>query len=261
MGVSSECEAFVLRLQDYRETDRLVWLLTTEHGRVSAVARAARKSRRRFGGHLDLFHRVHARIARSPRSSLHNLLDCRTTATYPNLRVDALRYGAASLMAELVIELTREEASDPLLFARVSSVFELLDDTSRPVTWPALSAAAVTLLHAAGFVMDLGTCGDCGAELARKVGPAWFDPADGLRCDACARGASRARRLTAGDVGILAAWQRGPLADNACLLAGTDAVGAAMDLMHHTVGRRLRAERFVETLLGPADVDRTGEGR
>ena len=36
--------AVVLRLVDYRDSDRIVTLFTEEHGKVSAIARAARSS-------------------------------------------------------------------------------------------------------------------------------------------------------------------------------------------------------------------------
>ncbi|HEX7488511.1 MAG TPA: DNA repair protein RecO, partial [Anaeromyxobacteraceae bacterium] len=50
----------VLRTVDYGESDRVVTLLTAERGKVSAFARAARASRRRFGGALEHFTLVHA---------------------------------------------------------------------------------------------------------------------------------------------------------------------------------------------------------
>ena len=42
--------AIVLRLVDYRESDRIATLFTEALGRVGAIARGARKSQRRFGG-------------------------------------------------------------------------------------------------------------------------------------------------------------------------------------------------------------------
>ena len=47
--------AIVLRVTDYGEADRIVTLLTESHGKVSALARGAKKSRKRFGAALGLF--------------------------------------------------------------------------------------------------------------------------------------------------------------------------------------------------------------
>ena len=45
-----ESEAIVLRTYPYRESDLLVTVFTRIEGKLRGVARAAKKSRRRFGG-------------------------------------------------------------------------------------------------------------------------------------------------------------------------------------------------------------------
>jgi len=45
----------VVRLQNYRDADRIFELLTAERGRVDILARGARASKRRFAGAIDLF--------------------------------------------------------------------------------------------------------------------------------------------------------------------------------------------------------------
>ncbi|HEY8670665.1 MAG TPA: DNA repair protein RecO, partial [Terriglobales bacterium] len=48
-----ESEAIVLRTYPFREADLLVTLFTRLEGKVRGVARAAKKSRKRFGGSLE----------------------------------------------------------------------------------------------------------------------------------------------------------------------------------------------------------------
>ena len=48
-----ESEAIVLRTYPLRESDLLVTLFTRLEGKVRGVARAAKKSKRRFGGALE----------------------------------------------------------------------------------------------------------------------------------------------------------------------------------------------------------------
>ncbi|HVI73863.1 MAG TPA: DNA repair protein RecO, partial [Anaeromyxobacteraceae bacterium] len=55
MADSLKLTGVVLRTVDYGESDRVVSLLTAERGKVSAFARKARVSRRRFGGALEPF--------------------------------------------------------------------------------------------------------------------------------------------------------------------------------------------------------------
>jgi len=48
-----ESEALVLRTYPFRESDLLVTLFTRSEGKIRGAARAAKKSRRRFGGALE----------------------------------------------------------------------------------------------------------------------------------------------------------------------------------------------------------------
>ena len=48
-----QSEAIVLRTYPLRESDLLVTLFTRAEGKVKGVARAAKKSKRRFGGALE----------------------------------------------------------------------------------------------------------------------------------------------------------------------------------------------------------------
>ena len=48
--------AILLASVPFGEADRVVTLFTRSHGKVSAMARSARKSRTRFGASLSLFY-------------------------------------------------------------------------------------------------------------------------------------------------------------------------------------------------------------
>ena len=56
MGRTQTCEAIVLQVHDVGEADRFCILLTREHGRLAARARAVRKPKSRMGGSLLPLH-------------------------------------------------------------------------------------------------------------------------------------------------------------------------------------------------------------
>src|SRR4051794_31316296 len=64
-------EAIVVRVVDYGEADRVATLLLRAQGKVSALARGARRSRKRYGG-LELFARGEATL-REGRGELWGL--------------------------------------------------------------------------------------------------------------------------------------------------------------------------------------------
>lgn len=49
------CESLILKKSSYGEADLLVTLFSREFGKFRALAKNAKKSRRRFGGRLDIF--------------------------------------------------------------------------------------------------------------------------------------------------------------------------------------------------------------
>ena len=59
-------EAIVLRTWPIREADQIVALFTREFGKVKGVAKAAAKSRRRFGGALEPMTHVRASFVEKP---------------------------------------------------------------------------------------------------------------------------------------------------------------------------------------------------
>ena len=271
MAVDST-DAVVLRLQDYREVDRLAWLLTSERGRVSAIARGARRSRKRFGGHLDLFQRVRVRVSHAS-GTLHALADCRVEEAWPRLRTDVERYAAASFVAELAIALSQEEAEDAGLYVAVTGALRLLDDDRTVITAATAAAVAVRMLTPSGFLLDLATCSTCGRSFLDEdgneaveagveegcggpplePGGALLEPGGRLQCADCAppdpggadEDASGGRRLSRADVTALARWQHAPLADAVAAPGGPTAVAAVRGLLREVLGHSLKSEPFL----------------
>ncbi len=112
-------EAIVLRMVDYGESDRIVTLLTSEHGHISAFAACARKSKRRFNGSLDLFSHlsVTASPPRTSQKQLWRLSKVDLIDPHLNLRKDLSRLAMASYLAECLYLLGGEGDPQPLLFA------------------------------------------------------------------------------------------------------------------------------------------------
>ena len=71
-----ESEAIVLRTYPLREADLLVTLFTRLEGKVKGVARAAKKSRKRFGGALEPLTYVRAYYEDRERQELARLDSC-----------------------------------------------------------------------------------------------------------------------------------------------------------------------------------------
>ena len=85
-------EALVLRSVDVGESDRILHLLVPDSGRLTAVAKGARRSRRRFAGTLDLFNHLRVEVDRRSASSLPRLEQATMLEVFRPLRMEAPRF-------------------------------------------------------------------------------------------------------------------------------------------------------------------------
>ena len=94
-------DALILRTQNLKETDRIIIMLTREHGMIHAVAKGVRKPNSKFGARLEPF--MHSSLAlNTGRGSLHTVTQAVTVHPYSSAIVaDYARFGCAALMVEL----------------------------------------------------------------------------------------------------------------------------------------------------------------
>jgi DNA repair protein RecO (recombination protein O) len=102
---------------DYRDSDRIVTLLTQDYGRLGALARGARKSRKRFGAALSPYHLVEARLRGEPSDGkLMRLADVRIEESYRQIASDMKRLALAGYFSELCRETVVEAQPEPAIF-------------------------------------------------------------------------------------------------------------------------------------------------
>ncbi len=175
--------ALVLRSVDYRDADRIVTLLTERLGKISAIARSARRSRRRFAGSLEPFAIIEADIEPG-RGELGTLLEARVLQGFPGILKDLGTMSAAAAALDLVARGSAERQPDPELFRATACLFRLLDEGRQPAE-EALVSFRIRATALLGFAPDLDACGRCGRTAAAgRAG--LFDPVAGhLVCRAC----------------------------------------------------------------------------
>ncbi|WP_430592830.1 DNA repair protein RecO [Humidisolicoccus flavus] len=101
-------EAVVLRTQSLGEADRILTLLTREHGKVRAVAKGVRRTSSRFGARLEPF--MVADLQLAVGRSLDIVTQAVSLATYgAQIVSDYSRYAAAAAMVETADRLTDSE--------------------------------------------------------------------------------------------------------------------------------------------------------
>src|SRR6202035_2150868 len=101
MSGSLKTEAIVLRSIRYGEADRILHLYTPRHGRVSAIAKGARRSKSRFGARLEPFFRIEVML-REGRGELYTVTGADTVAVHAGVRDHAATLDAASRACDAV---------------------------------------------------------------------------------------------------------------------------------------------------------------
>ena len=121
-----ESEAIVLRAYPLRESDLLVTLFTRMEGKVKGVARAAMKSRRRFGGALEPLTYVRAFYDDREGQELARLDSCDILESPLSETVDYPRVVALEHVAEALDELLPDREANDAIFRLAVSVLHQL---------------------------------------------------------------------------------------------------------------------------------------
>jgi len=181
------CEAILLGGMDYREADRIVSLLTQEHGILRAVARGAKRSSHRFRGSLELFSRLS--VILTVREGLCSLEESESITIFPEIRKHLPRIGLASYACELVDALLPEGMANRRVFRLLESLLTYLNEAEpHPSDRRFLE---LNLLNILGYRPSLENCAECGTEIGTAGGRWREGDASSICCGSCLQDGNR----------------------------------------------------------------------
>lgn len=178
-------EALVLRTHKLGEADRIITMLTREHGKLRAVARGVRRTSSKFGGRLEPFSHVDVQFAQG--RSLDVVAQAEGIDAFGEPLVgDYEAYTCGTVMLETADRLVTEEREPALqqfrlLCGALRTLGRGTPDGPRPPTM-VLDSYLVRSLSVAGYAPALDCCARCGREGQHE----FFNPsAGGLVCVDC----------------------------------------------------------------------------
>jgi DNA repair protein RecO (recombination protein O) len=177
-------EAFVLDTRELGEADLIVSLLTEQHGKVRAVARAARRSRRRFGGLLEPLTRVRASWVEHEGRDLQRLDELECVRSFAAMQAEPLRQAACAVLAEVSAAFSHEGQAEQQEFRLVAAVLDALERGHPPR--PLLRYFEYWTLRVHGLLPALDACVACGRALPGS-GSVRVSAGRGPQCDDCPR--------------------------------------------------------------------------
>jgi DNA repair protein RecO (recombination protein O) len=143
----------ILRTRPLTETSLIIHWLTPQLGRLTTVAKGARRFRSPFRGKLDLFYYAEFSFNRSQRSELHNLREVKLIETHPVLRQDLGYLQQAAYCTGLIEQTTEIETPIGTIFELLRGLLAFLP--RRPLQRQTIFAFELKLLRELGLQPDL----------------------------------------------------------------------------------------------------------
>jgi DNA repair protein RecO (recombination protein O) len=184
-------DAVVLRTWPVQESDLIVSFFTRDYGKMRGVAKAALKSRKRFGGALEPTTVARAWFAERPRQELVRLDQLEIIRSPLSAPVDPVRMAVLSFFAETLDEALPEHDPQETVFRLALAV---LEQTTVEQPWLPMTYFSLWITRLMGLLPDIGHCTACGEPLIAG-GTSFTAHADGLFC--AAHGIGSASNLSA----------------------------------------------------------------
>ncbi len=193
--------AILLHRLDYGDFDLILTFLSLERGKITLIAKSAKKSTKRFAGILELFSLIEVVGSTGRGRGLPVLQEAKLHSPFSTIRDDINKTAYASYWCELINKWVEENRKQAQLYHLLRHVLSRLDSG-------AASAAELSilfqmrLLNLSGHSPNLRQCARCQKQL-ESIQPnrVVFDISKGgILCDTCAAGTGGRIRLSKGTI-------------------------------------------------------------
>ena len=170
----------VLRTHKLGEADRIITLLSKDHGKVRAVAKGVRKTKSRFGARLEP--PTHVDLLLYEGRELDIVTQAETIDMFAPLRDDFDLLARALSMLEAADHVALEGEPNPQLYGMLANALRTLASRDAPLVVPAFF---LKLLALEGYRPQVEVCVVCGSD---DTLVSWSIDEGGLRCGAHRQG-------------------------------------------------------------------------
>ncbi|MBN2225099.1 MAG: DNA repair protein RecO [Deltaproteobacteria bacterium] len=245
---SHESHAVVLGTRDMGESDLLVELLSRDTGRIVGVAKAAKKSKRRFVNTFDLGHLIRVKYYLPRGRELFLIEDASLINPHGRLAGDLPSMAYTALVIELVRELFPETERSTDLFETTALILSILNE--RGARQDLLWLFVLRILKISGIVPLFSACVRCRSRQADAADRFFVPDAGGVVCGPCITPRDRTIELSCGTVTALSAATDIPIERLARIALTPASLSQTRDCLlsfiDHQLGKRMRSVDFIE---------------
>jgi DNA repair protein RecO (recombination protein O) len=151
-------QGIVLRGYPFGEADRVVVLLSPNHGKIRTVAKGVRKTKSRFGGRLEPF--THVDLVLYEGRNLDTITQVAVLEPFPRLRADLDAVVTAGTMVEAADAVAQEDEAAIRLFLLLQRGLKTLEAGERSPDL--ITSFLLKLADVVGVAPSLLQCAGCG---------------------------------------------------------------------------------------------------
>lgn len=189
-------EAMVIRTIDYGEGHKIVTLLTKERGKVSVMARGAKKMRSRFAAMTQLF--THGYYTYYRTGQMGNLSSGEIIQSFHTLQEDLMTTAYGAYLLEMINRMLLDHDGSSVLFEQLVAALQALEagKDAQVIT----HIFELKMLDFAGYTPSIQACAHCadafGAGGAPSAEPLFSAPLGGVICQRCAHHDPQSLRIS-----------------------------------------------------------------
>ena len=175
--------AIILSTRPFGESDKIVRFFTVTSGKLSGIAKGAKKSQKRFMNTLEPFNQVRIEYFEKATSTLVRIENADLEESNGGLEVNLKRICVASFFTEFVDKLTKEKQKNEHLFDTLRTILKSLKTIEFTVT--DILYYELQMLEHLGYLPNLATCVHCGKDLADAEKLYFSRERGGTLCPGC----------------------------------------------------------------------------
>ena len=204
-----EADVIVLDTVDHGESDLIVTLFSQETGKLAAIAKGAKRSKKRFVNKLEIFTYLQVHYQQKNEGALAFLREAEIHTSFLNIRHHSELYTTASIIQEFLLLAIKEGQPDSNIFRLSLWAFHRLDNGENPSQ--VLVLFLIHFFNYIGYRPDFTRCAGCHKEV--HAGSRYqFNNASGqLFCRSCSPRTRSGRTLSHGTIRIIQNSQDQPL--------------------------------------------------
>lgn len=182
-------DGIIIKTKDYGETHKIVTIFSRKLGKISAIARGAKKPKSRMAAVTQPF--IYGQFFIYVNKGLSSIQQGEIIESFRAIREDIVKTAYAAYLTELTDKLLDDHTPNIDIYTQLYKTLEWIEQ-KEDVDIP-MMMYEMKLFHAGGFAPTVNQCASCGI----KSGPFSFSIAEGgFLCPNCSTNDPDAIRLT-----------------------------------------------------------------